>query len=139
MIADFFSRPPPRPIQMIAPVIPCVYPFEPLENLPAEVKNIIFEKLLQTRSIECFKTYLEITIFHYGLVFRGLKFHHDFHFFSLFHIHELLDLPKEALYFLWYLCDNSHYNNAQIRSWYNYNLSKERRISSTKTGTISLT
>ena len=90
---------------MISPIIPYIYPLERIENLPTDDKETILTKLLPERSIENFKKFLEITIFQNGLVFRGLKFHLDFPYLTLFHIHDFFSLPKEALCFLWYICE----------------------------------
>ena len=54
ILADFFSKPPAPPIQMVSLIISYIFPLEPtpaLETLPEEVKSIILEKLLATRSI----------------------------------------------------------------------------------------
>lgn len=77
ILAYFFSKPPAPPLKMISLIIPCLYPLERVENLSANVREILFIKLLHKRSIENFKKFLEITIFRNGLVFRGLKFHPD--------------------------------------------------------------
>ncbi|GJR02305.1 hypothetical protein Tco_0525289 [Tanacetum coccineum] len=67
-----------------------------------DVGDLTFEK----RAKLCYKTFLTILLKNHGLCVKGLRFHPDYPFLNIFHIHDLWKFPKEALCFFYYLFES---------------------------------
>ncbi|KAL4582307.1 hypothetical protein LXL04_006854 [Taraxacum kok-saghyz] len=131
VLADFLSRPraykskaipspSSRPIKMVhlieieenfgsssAELPPSQAPFPTIEeqiaNLPNHIKEAIADITLPRRALLNYKIFLTILLQKHGEFMKGLRFHPDYPFLNVFHIHDLFRLPKEALVFFWYL------------------------------------
>ncbi|KAL4588678.1 hypothetical protein LXL04_001571 [Taraxacum kok-saghyz] len=76
---------------------------EQIANLPTHIKEAIADITLPRRALLNYKIFLTILIQKHGEFMKGLRFHPDYPFLNVFHIHDLFRLPKEALVFFWYL------------------------------------
>ncbi|GKB51377.1 hypothetical protein Tco_0902130 [Tanacetum coccineum] len=76
--------------------------FDLLEEIVETIGDLTFEK----RAKLCYKMFLIILLKNYGLCIKGLRFHLDYPFLNIFHIHDLWRFPKEALCFIYYLFES---------------------------------
>ena len=76
---------------------------EQIANLPNNIKEAIADITLPRRALLNYKTFLTILLQKHGEFMKGLRFHPDYPFLNVFHIHDLFRLSKEALVFFWYL------------------------------------
>nr|GFB14890.1 hypothetical protein [Tanacetum cinerariifolium] len=91
VLADFLSR-------------PKAYKLE--ENPSQEIVETIGDLTFEKRAKVCYKTFLTILLKNHGLCIKGLRFHPDYPFLNIFHIHDLWRFPKEALCFFYYLFES---------------------------------
>ncbi|KAM7507676.1 hypothetical protein LguiA_018129 [Lonicera macranthoides] len=82
---------------------PLLEPMQAIPYLPIEVQNLILTHALKLRDKDLVSKFLEVTLMNYGLLFSGLRFHPNYPFCSIFHIHRPSRVPVHALVFLWYL------------------------------------
>ncbi|GJZ84072.1 hypothetical protein Tco_0649411 [Tanacetum coccineum] len=82
--------------------IPPIPVFDLREEIVETIGDFTFEK----RARLCYKTCLAILLKNYGLCIKGLRFHLDYPFINIFHIHDLWWFPKEALCFFYYLFES---------------------------------
>nr|GEY64154.1 hypothetical protein [Tanacetum cinerariifolium] len=78
-------------------------PTVPVFDLPEEIVETIGDLTFEKRAKLCYKTFLTILLKNHGLCIKGLRFHPDYPFLNIFHIHDLWRFPKEALCFFYYL------------------------------------
>ncbi|GJT61369.1 putative reverse transcriptase domain, viral movement protein [Tanacetum coccineum] len=78
----------------------------PVFNLPEEIVETIGDLTFEKRAKLCYKTFLTILLKNHGLCIKGLRFHPDYPFLNIFHIHDLWRFPKEALCFFYYLFES---------------------------------
>ncbi|GJZ49874.1 putative reverse transcriptase domain-containing protein [Tanacetum coccineum] len=78
----------------------------PIFNLPEEIVETIGDLTFEKRAKLCYKTFLTILLKNNGLCIKGLRFHPDYPFLNIFHIHDLWRFPKEALCFFYYLFES---------------------------------
>nr|GEV17656.1 hypothetical protein [Tanacetum cinerariifolium] len=78
-------------------------PTVPVFDLPEEIVETIRDLTFEKRAKLCYKTFLTILLKNHGLCIKGLRFHPDYAFLNIFHIHDLWRFPKEALCFFYYL------------------------------------
>ncbi|KAL4556459.1 hypothetical protein LXL04_039112 [Taraxacum kok-saghyz] len=76
---------------------------EHIANLPNNIKEAIADMTLPKRATLSYKLFLTILLQKHGDFMKGLRFHPNYPFLNVFHIHDLFRLPKEALVFFWYL------------------------------------
>ncbi|GJT26258.1 hypothetical protein Tco_0906533 [Tanacetum coccineum] len=81
-------------------------PTIPVFDLPEEIVETIRDLTFEKRAKLCYKMFLTILLKNYGLCIRGLRFHPDYPFLNIFHIHDLWRFPKESLCFFYYLCES---------------------------------
>nr|GEX64878.1 putative reverse transcriptase domain, viral movement protein [Tanacetum cinerariifolium] len=58
-------------------------------DLPEEIVEIIGDLTFEKRAKLCYKTFLTILLKNHGLCIKGLRFHPDYPFLNIFHIHDL--------------------------------------------------
>ncbi|GKA93373.1 hypothetical protein Tco_0815359 [Tanacetum coccineum] len=78
----------------------------PVFDLPEEIVETIGDLTFEKRAKLCYKTFLTILLKNHGLCIKGLRFHPDYPFLNIFHIHDLWRFPKEALCFFYYLFES---------------------------------
>ncbi|KAL4563654.1 hypothetical protein LXL04_027699 [Taraxacum kok-saghyz] len=131
VLADFLSRPmdykskvtpstSSKPIKMVhlielgsssssteTPLSQCAFPTieEQMANLPNNIQEAIADITLPKRATLSYKLFLTILLQRHGEFMKGLRFHPNYPFLNVFHIHDLFRLPKEALVFFWYLLE----------------------------------
>ncbi|GJV11261.1 hypothetical protein Tco_1352802 [Tanacetum coccineum] len=81
-------------------------PTIPVFDLPEEIVETIGDLTFEKRAKLCYKTFLTILLKNHGLCVKGLRFHPDYPFLNIFHIHDLWRFPKEALCFFYYLFES---------------------------------
>ncbi|GJX59956.1 hypothetical protein Tco_0291346 [Tanacetum coccineum] len=81
-------------------------PTIPVFDLPEEIVETIGDLTFEKRAKLCYKTFLTILLKNHGLCVKGLRFHPDYPFLNIFHIHDLWKFPKEALCFFYYLFES---------------------------------
>ncbi|GKD15127.1 hypothetical protein Tco_1199534 [Tanacetum coccineum] len=81
-------------------------PIIPIFYLPEEIVETIGDLTFEKRAKLCYKTFLIILLKNHGLCIKGLRFHPDYLFLNIFHIHDLWKFPKEALCFFYYLFES---------------------------------
>ncbi|GJT26261.1 hypothetical protein Tco_0906536 [Tanacetum coccineum] len=81
-------------------------PTIPVFDLPEEIVETIGDLTFEKRAKLCYKTFLTILLKNHGLCIKGLRFHPDYPFLNIFHIHDLWRFPKEALCFFYYLFES---------------------------------
>ncbi|GJU43140.1 hypothetical protein Tco_1200406 [Tanacetum coccineum] len=81
-------------------------PTIPVFDLPGEIVEMIGDLTFEKRAKLCYKTFLTILLKNHGLCVKGLRFHPDYPFLNIFHIHDLWKFPKEALCFFYYLFES---------------------------------
>ncbi|GJR07947.1 hypothetical protein Tco_0790599 [Tanacetum coccineum] len=72
-------------------------------DLPEEIVETIRDLTFEKRAKLCNKTFLTILLKNHVLYIKGLRFHPDYPFLNIFHIHDLWRFLKEALCFFYYL------------------------------------
>lgn len=82
--------------------IPMVYPLEPVHNLPFEIRTKVLEFLQTKRSITNFQSYLKISIFHHGRIFKHFPYP-DYPYLIPYFVRNYYHIPPEILCYLWYL------------------------------------
>nr|GFB56641.1 putative zinc finger, CCHC-type [Tanacetum cinerariifolium] len=58
-------------------------------DLPEEIVETIGDLTFEKRAKVCYKTFLTILLKNHGLCIKGLRFHPDYPFLNIFHIHDL--------------------------------------------------
>nr|GEW77008.1 hypothetical protein [Tanacetum cinerariifolium] len=81
-------------------------PTIPVFDLPEEIVETIGDLTFEKRAKLCYRSFLTILLKNYGLCIKGLKFHPDYPFLNIFHIHDLWRFTKEALCFFYYLFES---------------------------------
>nr|GEX45901.1 serine carboxypeptidase-like 13 isoform X1 [Tanacetum cinerariifolium] len=64
-------------------------PTVPVFDLPEEIVETIGDLTFEKRAKVCYKTFLTILLKNHGLCIKGLRFHPDYPFLNIFHIHDL--------------------------------------------------
>ncbi|GJU84015.1 hypothetical protein Tco_1291561 [Tanacetum coccineum] len=78
----------------------------PIFDLPEKIVKTTRDLTFEKRAKLCYKTFLTILLKNYRLCIKGLRFHPDYPFLNIFHIHDLWRFPKEALCFFYYLFES---------------------------------
>ncbi|KAJ9550757.1 hypothetical protein OSB04_014802 [Centaurea solstitialis] len=73
------------------------------EALPPEILEGIADATLKHRALPNYQTFFQIALKNHGPFMKNFKFHPDYPYLTIFHIHDLNRFPKEALCFFWYL------------------------------------
>ncbi|GJS73987.1 hypothetical protein Tco_0706828 [Tanacetum coccineum] len=76
--------------------------FDLLEEIVETIGDLTFEKSVKL----CYKTFLTTLLKNHGLCIKGLRFHPDYPFLNIFHIHDLWRFLKEAMCFFYYLFES---------------------------------
>lgn len=101
ILADYFSS---KPLHSLMP-IPLVYLLKPVHDLPFEVRTKVLEFLQTKRSHSNFHTYLEISIFNHGRIFKHIP-HPDYSYLIPYCIPNYYHVPLETLCYLWYFFES---------------------------------
>nr|GEV35604.1 putative reverse transcriptase domain, viral movement protein [Tanacetum cinerariifolium] len=64
-------------------------PTIPVFDLPEEIVETIGDLTFKKKAKLCYKTFLTILLKNHGLCIKGLRFHLDYPFINIFHIHDL--------------------------------------------------
>ncbi|KAJ9567780.1 hypothetical protein OSB04_003746 [Centaurea solstitialis] len=73
------------------------------ETLPREILEGIADATLKNRALPNYQTFFQIALKTHSPFMKNFKFHPDYPYLTIFHIHDLNRLSKEALCFFWYL------------------------------------
>ncbi|KAL4580447.1 hypothetical protein LXL04_016639 [Taraxacum kok-saghyz] len=89
------------------PLSQCAFPTieEQMANLPNNIQEAIADITLPKRATLSYKLFLTILLQRHGEFMKGLRFHPNYPFLNVFHIHDLFRLPKKALVFFLYLLE----------------------------------